>query len=708
MPPVTFCFGVHAHQPVGNFDHVFARSCEQAYAPFLDVLEAHPLIKVSLHYSGPLLLWLEAHRPALLDRVAALVRRGQVEPLAGGFYEPILPAIPERDRLAQIARHRAFVRDRLGVEPRGLWLAERVWEPQLAATLREAGITYLLVDDTHFKAAGLPEAALRGYYVTEDAGAAVAVFPILKALRYRIPFAEPEETLALLRGLAAGGGIALAVMADDAEKFGGWPGTHQTCYVEGWLDRFFRALAGEKDWLAVATFSEVLAAHAPLGRVYLPTASYEELMVWALPPEAQRAYEEAVARLEGMPDAATLRAFLRGGFWRNFLSKYPEANSLHKRMLRVSAAVASLPGDGAGGEAREALWRGQCNDAYWHGVFGGLYLPHLRRAVTGNLVRAETVADRYARGGGAWRAADLSDFDADGAPEVRLASPEIGLLLDPAEGGALQELDLRRVAFGLGDTLTRRREAYHHRIREGQARAEGGGARSIHEERGAKEAGLPDLLVEDWYRRASLLDHCLGPQVTREEFQSSRYEERGDFIGQAYEAQILNEPGAASVRLTRAGHLWVLPRAVPLTVEKTVRLPRAPGRVQVDYRLRADGDASHAVRLGVEFNWALVQGEPPRRLLCWRGSREGEAAVTAAGEATGITVLEAVDADLPLCLRLTFDRPARLWYFPLQTVSQSEEGYERIFQQVVLLPQWDLTLPPGEWVTLSLELLDVT
>ena len=82
--------------------------------------------------------------------------------------------------------------------------------------------------------------------------------------------------------------------------------------------------------------------------------------------------------------------------------------------------------------------------------------------------------------------------------------------------------------------------------------------------------------------------------------------------------------------------------------------------------------------------------------------------MTAAGEATVVTAVEAVDADLPLCLRLTFDRPARLWYFPLQTVSQSEEGYERIFQQVVLLPQWDLTLPPGEWVTLSLELVDVT
>jgi predicted glycosyl hydrolase (DUF1957 family) len=37
-----------------------------------------------------------------------------------------------------------------------MWLAERVWEPHLAKPIAEAGVEYVILDDNHFKAAGLP------------------------------------------------------------------------------------------------------------------------------------------------------------------------------------------------------------------------------------------------------------------------------------------------------------------------------------------------------------------------------------------------------------------------------------------------------------------------------------------------------------------------------------------------------------------------
>jgi hypothetical protein len=37
------------------------------------------------------------------------------------------------------------------------------------------------------------------------------------------------------------------------------------------------------------------------------------------------------------------RPFLRGGIWRNFLTRYPEANWMHKRMLALSAAWPPCP-----------------------------------------------------------------------------------------------------------------------------------------------------------------------------------------------------------------------------------------------------------------------------------------------------------------------------------------------------------------------------
>ena len=148
--PVTLLMAVHCHQPVGNFGFVFEDAYAKAYDPFLAVLERHPGVRVSLHYSGCLLDWLAEHRPAFLDRVRALVRRGQVEVLAAGYYEPILPLIPEADRQGQLAAMREAVRSRFGDDATGAWLTERVWEPDLPATLARAGIRYTMVDTNQF------------------------------------------------------------------------------------------------------------------------------------------------------------------------------------------------------------------------------------------------------------------------------------------------------------------------------------------------------------------------------------------------------------------------------------------------------------------------------------------------------------------------------------------------------------------------------
>jgi len=81
---------IHCHQPVGNFDYVFHMAHDKCYRPLLDLLEAHPRVKVGLHFSGPLLEWIEQRRPGTLELMAGLVERGQVEPLSGGFFEPLL------------------------------------------------------------------------------------------------------------------------------------------------------------------------------------------------------------------------------------------------------------------------------------------------------------------------------------------------------------------------------------------------------------------------------------------------------------------------------------------------------------------------------------------------------------------------------------------------------------------------------------------
>jgi len=108
-----------------------------------------------------------------------------------------------------------------------------------------------------------------------------------------------------------------------------------------------------------------------------------------------------------------------------FFRKYPEYQiCLHKKMLRVSARIGSAPVRHDGSktndellQARDLLLRAQCNDAYWHGIFGGIYAPHLRTDPWRNLIRAEAIADRQIPGALVPRV-ELLDYDADGTNEL--------------------------------------------------------------------------------------------------------------------------------------------------------------------------------------------------------------------------------------------------------------------------------------------------
>ena len=236
------------------------------------------------------------------------------------------------------------VEETFGRRPIGAWLAERVWEPDLPTSLAAAGYRWTILDDSHLRAAAIPEDRMWGPYTTEDQGRLISVFGTEQGLRYRIPFQDVDAVIDYLREHATEGGERVGTMGDDGEKFGAWPTTWEHCWGEGrWVERFFEALEANADWLSTVRPSDWLATNPPIGRTYIPTGSYAEMGEWALPPEESLAFAAALhrARDTGAPEAR----WLRGAFWRNFQVKYREINDLHKRMLRVSAKVdAMAPG----------------------------------------------------------------------------------------------------------------------------------------------------------------------------------------------------------------------------------------------------------------------------------------------------------------------------------------------------------------------------
>jgi len=700
---------IHSHQPVGNFDDVLERAYATSYLPFVELLRRHPSIRVGLHYSGPLLEWFAENHPEFFDLLRELIGGNQAELVGGGFYEPILVAIPAEDRQEQITRLAAFIGKHFGHRPRGAWLAERVWEPQLPSTLAKAGVDYTLVDDIHFLGSGFELGQLHGYYVAEDQGATVKVIPGLKALRYLIPYRSPQENIEFLRTAAQAHPGGFAAMGDDCEKFGVWPGTYKHCYTDGWLERFFAALEANSEWLALTPPGEYLSHNPPLGRADLPTASYTELTEWALPNPARQRFQALQHEFAGRPD---LLAFLRGSFWRNFLSKYPEANLLHKKMLHVSRKVRRMAARANRARARRSrkagrlrkafqeatthVLRAQCNDAYWHGIFGGIYAPHLRTALWRELARAEKAADASEHGRGEYSAVTRFDFDADGRQELYLVSDRYAALVNPSDGGTLAALDFRPAEVTLVNSIERRPEPYHARLREART-GEPGGVVSIHEQVRVKEEGLERRLRYDRWPRHSFRLLLFSPGKTYEDYEAVRLEESAGFAGGAFE---VSKAAKGEVGLFREAPLEPSVDAAPegsgagglLKASKTLLFGRAGKALAVACNLSLSHSTTLLrLRVGVEVVVNLLAPEQPDRYFEIRDGRHP----LRWGAALPASELRMVDEWQNVAVTVQAQGAHAFWVAPVETISESEEGFERVYQGSEILAVWPVDLEPG-------------
>ncbi len=681
---IRFIFILHDHQPIGNFDHVFEQAYQDGYRPFLDVFERYPHLKIGLHTSGSLLEWLDAHHGDYLDRVAALVAAGRIEIIGGAFYEPILSMIPRRDRINQIQSFSRYLERRLGARVRGMWIPERVWEQSMTSDLVAAGISYTVLDDFHFKNAGLSEDQLHGYYLTEDDGNLLSVFPDSEPLRYMIPFASPQETIDYLGGLAARHPGAIAVFGDDGEKLGAWPETKKHVYEDGWLVRFFDLLAENQSWIQSVTPAEVIDSTPPIDKIYLPEGSYREMTEWVLPSEQLAEYAAVRRELENDPRWPRIARFVRGGFWRNFRVKYPEADEMYSRMMAVSGRLQAAIDGGAQGDlieqARRALYRGQCNCGYWHGAFGGVYLPHLRNAIYRELITADTLIDR-ALGKPAARVELTSyDYNFDGRQEVQLSGDKLVAIFAPSRGGMLYELDVRSIAHNLLATLARRPEAYHRKIlagADGRNDVAGVTDRVIF-----KQQGLDTRLQYDAHPRKSLLDHFYDPETTLAVVANGEARELGDFLSRPYEARLRRNPNRMQVQLSGQGVV----DGVPLRITKSVTLEAGSAALEIAYLLEGIPQ-NRPLHFGVEFNFAgLPAGADDRYFYGDAGHRLDQ--LGARLDLVDAREIGLVDEWLGINVNLAFSRPSGLWTFPVESVSQSEGGFELVHQSVVVQPHW--------------------
>ena len=671
MNKCRFIFCLHNHQPVGNFDHVFEWGFRECYDMTLRVLGEYPEFRFAVHHSGPLLEWIEEHHPEYIETLARMRGRGQVEIIGGGFYEPIFSVIAESDIRGQIAMMQNYCEGRFGARPSGFWTAERVWDPEIPRLVSGLGLEYTILDDNHFRYAGIEEDELYGYYLTERLDRRLAVFPIDRFLRYSIPFRLPAETIDYFKSVADRRGECAFMYGDDGEKFGMWPGTYKWVFEEKWLVNFVEAVLRE-DWIETTLPSEYVRDNPPLGRVYLTQGSYFELSEWALPSKVASRLVELHREIKEQNREKDFYPFLKGGVWNNFLIKYPESNALNKRTLLLSRELDALESEKGLrlDEAKRELYKSECNCAYWHGLFGGVYLSSLRHALHRNLLSAE---GRYMEAR-AIKGLELVDDDIwnEGTNQVLVRGAGMAATVAPSHGGAIAEFGLYSRGFDIFAVIPRRYEAYHETLRQyNEDETHGEEVRSIHDMVVVKEKGLKDRLVYDSCRRYSFKDLVLRGLPSAEDLMNGRADviEMGNL---PYASTVEEKKKEVRIRLERR-HVF---DGEKVEVSKRFSFGAAAAALGASYAVRAPAGTI----FGVELNINLLAAHDEERYYEIPGLAREDSYLDGTGISRGLSSFALLDRYTGMRIQIESSRSFDLLRYPIYTVSQSDRGFEKNYQ----------------------------
>jgi len=654
MSKTYFLFGVHLHQPVGNFPHVFKKAFDECYLPFFNILKEFPQVKCNVHISGPLYDWILENEKDFLNLLRDLASRGQIELISGAYFEPILSIIPDEDKFSQIKLMNDFIYKNFGRKPKGIWIAERIWQPHLTKIINLSGLSYTFLDDTHFRYAGLMNKEFFGYYTSEEDLKSVFIFPVSKTLRYKIPFSLPEEAISLLESFSSNKDI-LVTLFDDGEKFGLWPHTFDWVYKKGWLKNFFSLLT-RSDKIITVKAEEAIEKFSSQGLIYLPCASYEEMGEWVLEPSAFFVYEELKNRLKNKPEFFN---FLRGGFFKNFYTKYPRLNYLHKRMLYLSQKINKYGDKKKDRKMFTSLWKAQCNCGYWHGIFGGFYLSHIRGAIYENLIKAEKELDKKI---GKEILKEEVDLDLDGYKEIIFKNNHLSCVFSP-RGGAILELSYKNKAFNFLNTITRREESYHKNIKE-KIKKDLKDVATIHKIIQAKEENLDRYLIYDCYEKTALIDHLVSKDITLEKFKKA----------EGFESLANKEYSYAIFKKKKGVDLLFKLKNKKLNFSKRIAFFKE-AQILAEYAFSSFDFKRY--NFGIEFNLFFLS---PSDIKIEEKDFALKDFVLKEKES-----LEIKDNLKKIIIDFDFNEKIDIFLFPIYSISSSESGFERVFQEICIL-----------------------
>ncbi|MCK5085402.1 DUF1926 domain-containing protein, partial [Candidatus Parcubacteria bacterium] len=357
-----------------------------------------------------------------------------------------------------------------------------------------------------------------------------------------------------------------------------------------------------------------------------------------------------------------------------FFVKYPRANYMHKKMLYLSENIHKrtrqclVPTKDK--VIFENLYKAQCNCGYWHGLFGGFYLGHIRGAIYENLIKAEKELDKkYDKNS---LIVQKADFDFDGLPEIIVKNKHI-ISSFSARGGTLLELSYKEKNFNLLNTITRQEESYHNKIKYNDKKKK--------KNKRIKKGEL----IYDKYERVSLVDHLLNKKITLDNFNKQQ-----KFKTLSYDVYELNVDEINSDMSKSSGRskpsfrpkeesvdLNYKHKGKDLEFTKKISVALNAG-MNVKYTFQND-DALKKYNFGTEFN---IFFQSPRYVTFY--TEKGEATLKRKRMFKKIKYLKIFDKFKNIYLQFDFSE-ADVFIMPIYSIANSQDGPEKVFQEASVL-----------------------
>ena len=464
------------------------------------------------------------------------------------------------------------------------------------------------------------------------------------------------------------------------------------------LENFFESLSKEKDIIKTTTYSEYIKKYPPVSKIYIPNGSYEEMLTWVLPAKVQDEFHSKLEELKKSNENEIITRFMRGGFWRNYFSKYSESNRMNKRMIYASNIFDRFKFKRNKDKIKEDkeialdyLLQGQCNCPYWHGTFGGLYLNNLRHATYSNLIKSTSISEKNIYGENYFIKKNI-DFDMDGRDEVIISSEKETLIFHSLSG-SLIEWDLKKeTPINLIDTLKRREEAYHiSAMRNANNDNQNEGHVSIHEIAKKIDEKIAKYLVFDKNEKVFGVDHFLNKMPNAEEFQLLQYEENANFFESFYkiiEDKIYKD--FAKVIFKRKGK--INGKEINL-IKKYIVNSKGGFLLEATFENKSGEEIEFVYAL--ENNITLLAGGEKDRYYTGEDKRISEN-LSETGEWTGKIFAMMDEAYIKIKILIEAEEETTFLYMPNYTISDAVDKLEMNYQNSTIVCLKKINLKPNE------------